>query len=165
MIVVSNASPLIILARIGQLQLLAEFYGRILIPTPVHEEVVIAGRGLPGSREVSDASWIEIRDAADGSDSSLVQGTPRLGAGERSAIQLAKELSADLLLLDEWKARRIAQSAGLPVAGCVGILEAGARMGKISDLRQTYINLLRQGIRVDLELLRGSLRRLGLAEL
>ena len=60
MIVVSNASPLIILARVGQLQLLAEFYGRILIPTQVHEEVVIAGRGLPGSREVSDASWIEV---------------------------------------------------------------------------------------------------------
>jgi uncharacterized protein len=106
-----------------------------------------------------------VKNTTEGSDSSLLQGAGRLGAGERSAILLAKELSADLLLLDEWKARRIAQSEGLPVAGCVGILEAGARMGKISGLRLTYINLLRQGVRMDLELLRDSLRRLGLAEL
>lgn len=32
-----------------------------------------------------------------------------LGSGERSAILLAKSLPADLTLLDEWKARRIAQ--------------------------------------------------------
>lgn len=78
---------------------------------------------------------------------------------------LAKALSADLLLLDEWKARRIAQAAGLSVVGCIGILEAGARTGRISDLRLAYVDLLKQGIRFDLELLRDSLLRLGLPEL
>jgi hypothetical protein len=31
--------------------------------------------------------------------------------------------------------------------GCLGVLEAGARRGLIPDLRQAYIDLLRQGIR------------------
>lgn len=88
-----------------------------------------------------------------------------MGDGERSAILLAREIAADLLLMDEWKARRIAQAAGLSVVGCIGILEAGVRMGKVPDLRLAYVTLLRQGIRFDLELLRSSLRRFGLPEL
>jgi predicted nucleic acid-binding protein len=36
---------------------------------------------------------------------------------------LAEELSADLVLIDEWRARRYAQKRGLSVIGCIGILE------------------------------------------
>jgi predicted nucleic acid-binding protein len=85
--------------------------------------------------------------------------------GERGAILLAKSLQADLLLLDEWKARRVARDAGLSVVGCLGILEAGARKGLVPDLRQAYIDLLRQGIRFDIRLLQDSLARLGLPKL
>lgn len=165
MTVVSDSSPLITLARIRRLQLLADFYGRIVIPTEVYEEIVVAGRGLPGAEEVRRADWIQALAVPSSSDARLFPGIAGLGAGERSAILLAKALSADLLLLDEWKARRIAQNAGLSVVGCIGILEAGARTGKISDLRLVYIDLLKQGIRFDLELLRDSLARLGLPEL
>jgi predicted nucleic acid-binding protein len=163
--VVSNSSPLITLARIGQLQLLADFYGRVVVPTEVHEEVVVAGRGLPGADEVRKARWIEVQAVPSGCDSRLVQSMAGLGAGERGAILLAKCLSADLLLLDEWKARRIAQTEGLSVIGCIGILEAASRIGRIPNLRLVYIDLLKQGIRYNLELLRDSLARLGLPEL
>jgi predicted nucleic acid-binding protein len=63
MIVVSDASPLITLARAGHLELLREFYGQILIPRAVHEEVTVASTGLPGADEVLRASWIEVRTA------------------------------------------------------------------------------------------------------
>jgi predicted nucleic acid-binding protein len=76
-------------------------------------------------------------------------------------ILLAKSLEADLVLLDEWKARRVAQGAGLSVVGCLGILESGARRGLVPDLRQAYIDLLRQGIRLDIRLLQDSLAQLG----
>jgi predicted nucleic acid-binding protein len=49
-IVVSDSSPLITLARAQQLNLLREFYGQITIPDEVHSEVIIAGAGLPGPR-------------------------------------------------------------------------------------------------------------------
>ena len=48
MIVVSDASRLIALARAHHLELLREFYGEILISREVHEEVTVAGAGLPG---------------------------------------------------------------------------------------------------------------------
>ncbi len=60
MIVVSNSSPLISLARIDRLNLLASFYERILVPAEVHDEVTVAGVGLPGAEEVRNAGWIEV---------------------------------------------------------------------------------------------------------
>jgi len=164
-IVVSNSSPLISLARIGRLNLLASFYERILVPPEVHHEVTVDGWGLPGAEEVRNAGWIEVAPQSLLADISLEQACQDLGAGERSAILLAKTLPADLILLDEWKARRIAREAGFSIVGCLGVLEAGTRRGLVPDLRQAYIDLLRQGIRFEIGLLQESLARLGLPKL
>lgn len=165
MIVVSDSSPLIALARIGRLSLLSSLYGRILVPPEVHHEVTVAGRGFPGAEEVRKASWIEVVAGRSPAGPSLEQSCKGLGAGERTTILLAKALPADLVLLDEWKARRVAHGAGLSVVGCLGALEAGSRKGLVPDLRASYIELLRQGIRFDLRLLQQSLARLGLPKL
>jgi uncharacterized protein len=164
-IVVSNSSPLIALARIGRLNLLASFYERILIPAEVHQEVTVAGRSLPGAEEVRSAQWIEVAAQKTSPHSSLAQACQHLGAGERGAILLAKSLDANLVLLDERQARRVARLAGLSIVGCLGILEAGARRGLVPDLRQAYIDLLRQGVRFEIQLLQDSLARLGLPTL
>ena len=165
MIVVSDSSPLIALARIRRLNLLASLFERVLIPTEVHHEVTVAGRGLPGAEEVHNAGWIEVRAPRGPVDPSLQRACEGLGDGERGAIFLAKSLTADLTLLDEWRARRIAQQTGLGVLGCLGVLEAGFRHGLVPDLRAAYVDLLRQGIRFDLKLLQDSLTRLGLPTL
>ncbi len=158
MIVVSNASPLISLSRIGRLNLLLRLYGRILIPADVHHEVTVRGRGYPGSDEVANAPWIEVAQAPSESPS-LESACQNLGAGERSAIILAATLRADLLLLDERKARQIAVGSGLAIAGCLAVLEAGFQNGLIADLRQCYVDLLQQGIRFDIRLLQTSLAK------
>jgi len=62
--VVSNASPLINLARIDQLDLLPRLYGELLIPEAVWEEVVIEGAGQPGADEVKAATWIKRQAVA-----------------------------------------------------------------------------------------------------
>jgi predicted nucleic acid-binding protein len=164
-IVVSNSSPLVALARIRRLTLLASMYDVVLIPPEVQHEVTVAGTGLPGAEEVSRADWIRVASQQSSADPRLAEACRSLGAGERSAILLAKSLEADLLLVDEAKARRIAKEAGLSVMGCLGVLEAGFRNGLVPNLRQAYIELLRQGIRFDLKLLQDSLARFGLPEL
>ena len=111
------------------------------------------------------AGWIEVVPPRSPVNASLERACQGLGAGERSAILLANSFPADLILLDESKARRIAGEAGLAITGCLGVLEAGARKGLVSDLRQAYIDLLRQGIRFDVRLLQASLARLGLPKL
>ena len=62
--VVSNASPLINLGRIGQLGLLPQLYNELLIPEAVWHEVVVQGRGQPGAHEVETADWIRVAPVA-----------------------------------------------------------------------------------------------------
>ena len=64
MIVVSNSSPLITLARIGQLELLRQLFGEIKIADEVRQEVVVRGAGRPAAEVVRSAGWIAIHAAA-----------------------------------------------------------------------------------------------------
>ena len=85
-----------------------------------------------------------------------------LGTGERSLIGLAWSLKADLLLIDEVRARRAIRTPGFPIAGSVAMLERGARLGYVAKLRSVYLDLLRGGIYYSPRLLNQSLERLGL---
>ncbi len=64
MIVVSNASPLVGLASIRQLDLLRQLYSEVHIPEAVWQEVVVDGAGQPGSTEIENAEWIKRRQVA-----------------------------------------------------------------------------------------------------
>jgi uncharacterized protein len=155
--VVSDSSPLITLARIGCFELLPKLYGKINIPGQVYKEVVIDGAALPGAAEVARSSWIEVGPAQNVGDLAATVARTGLGKGEISAVILAKELSADLILIDEWKARRYAQGEGLAVVGCVGILEDLYKQGHVSDLRDAYRQLILHKIRIDIQTLQHSL--------
>jgi predicted nucleic acid-binding protein len=162
-IVVSDASPLITLARANHLELLHEFYGQILIPREVYEEVTVAGAGLPGADEVQHASWIDVRAATSG-DPAVESACTGLGAGERGVIYLAAALKPVLVLIDEDRARRVAKALGLAVAGSTAVLERGAQLKKVPNLQQVYLSLLDQGIRFSPDLLDQSLVRCGLGK-
>lgn len=55
MIVVSDASPLISLAAIGQLDLLRELYAEVVIPVAVHREITHRKSWLSGQRSAEGA--------------------------------------------------------------------------------------------------------------
>ena len=97
--VVSNASPLINLAWIGELERLHTLYGELLIPEAVWHEVVVEGVGLPGADKVKAASWIKTRSATNRPLVHTLRQDP--DAGEAETIALALEIEADLLLMDE----------------------------------------------------------------
>lgn len=59
----------------------------------------------------------------------------QLDIGEAEAIVLAQEKQADWLLVDENKARTIAQRLGLPMIGTVGLLLLAKQQGKIPAVR------------------------------
>lgn len=135
MIVVADASVLIGLSSIGYLHLIQEqFSGKVLIPPAVWKEVVEQGGDRPGSHQVSKADWINVHDLKNQDISTILK--MELDEGESEAIALADELKADVVLLDEKDARRIAKQLGLRVLGTIGILVWGKRVGKINNLRQ-----------------------------
>ena len=108
--VVADTSPLIALARIGELDLLRRLYGRVAVPAAVEAELAI-GSDRPGARMLEAAlvaGWLSVQpvsDRAPGPDLSLL-----LGPGEAEAIVLAEERQARLLLIDD-----LQEDGGLPV--------------------------------------------------
>jgi len=131
--VVSNASPLINLARIGQFQLLTTLFGTIRIPDAVYDEVVVRGAGQPGSDEVGNAVWIERQSVA---NLDLVRALRQeLDAGEAESIALALERQADLLLMDERLGREVALQLGVRTMGLVGLLAAAKHRGLLPAVK------------------------------
>jgi predicted nucleic acid-binding protein len=84
----------------------------------------------------------------------------RLHTGERSAILLAESVKADVILLDEKFARRLAQDRGLRVVGTLGILADAATQGHV-DLIAALDQLRKTNFRYSPALLKATLDRFG----
>jgi predicted nucleic acid-binding protein len=124
LIVVSDTSPVLNLARIGYADLLGRLYGDILVPTAVADE--LARNGV----DPSAIQGLAIRDPVDRATVSLLQS--ELDAGESAAIALALEIQADLILADERRGRRKAIQLGLEVVGLLGVLSEAKRRGLVA---------------------------------
>ena len=104
MIVVSNTTPLIGMAIIERFDLLSQLFGTIHIAQAVYEEVVVAGRENGGAKaEVSSATWIKTVAVRDQLAVDVL--LDELDRGEAETVVLARELSADWVLMDEKKGR------------------------------------------------------------
>ena len=165
MTVLSDSSPLITLAKIGRLDLLPHLYERVTITPEVYAEVVVSGAGLAGSSQISAAKWIDVKPVQKPANLADAQQRFSLGIGELSVIMLGQELKADVLLIDDMKARKLAQEEGLAVLGCVGVLHDAFGLKLVSDLPETYRQLLASGAYVDRVLLEGILKILNLPPL
>jgi predicted nucleic acid-binding protein len=132
-IVVSDATPLIALAKVGRLELLKVLFGTIRIPQSVYDEVVTDSKGRPGSLEVSQASWITTQSPVDWTKVDYLRAD--LDAGEAEALVLAEELAADWMLLDEAKARLAADLPGFRYIGTIGLLLLAKRLDKEVAIR------------------------------
>jgi predicted nucleic acid-binding protein len=159
--VVADSSPLVILTKLGCFDLLNKLFRRLDISTEVYHEVVVAGAGLPGAAEVANAKWVDVRNLQNQADLLAAQQNYALGVGELSTILPGKELHASAVLLDDYKARKLATAEGLQVRGSVGLLETFYLRGYLTDLRATFRQLLTDSY-IDQRLLDRRLRALGL---
>ncbi|KJH70088.1 DUF3368 domain-containing protein [Aliterella atlantica] len=132
--VVSNTSPILNLAIIGQLELLHQQFGQVQIPLGVLSELKVQ-EDRPGSNEIQAAlnvGWIEVKQVSSQLSVQLLQQV--LDRGESEAITLATELQAERILLDERDGRKVAKSLGLKVTGVLGVLLRAEKEGELSSL-------------------------------
>jgi uncharacterized protein len=148
MIVVSDTSPILSLTLIGRLELLREIYGSIVIPEAVRQELMVTDHR--GAQELAQADWIITRPT---------RTAPRSGAsvdpdvilkllqrevdrGEAEAIGLAVQLHAEVLLIDERKARQLAQYLELHVVGLLDVLHEAKQRQLIPMIKPVLDDLL-----------------------
>jgi predicted nucleic acid-binding protein len=143
-LVVADASPIILLSRVGRLELLPALFGRVLVPKPVFIEVVRAGDHRAGSHELDGARWLDLADV-DLSSPLLVALCTNLDLGEAAAIALASERDAHLVLMDDREGRRVAVNLGLAVKGTLGVLIAAKQKGLVQEVRPLITALTQQG--------------------
>jgi hypothetical protein len=154
---VCDASPLIALACVDKLSLLEGYFDMIAVPAAVSSEVAIDAKPYGALL----AEWLRdrvvvITQRAVADNLALV-----LGSGEAEAISLYQELNADYLLMDDLKARSIAQMRGIRIIGTVGILIKAKKDGKIESLRPILEALVSGGVRISRELVATALQSVG----
>lgn len=160
--VVSNTSPVLNMAIVGQLSLLREEFGEVWIPPAVLDELRVE-ENLPGSgavQEAMKAGWLRVAKVE---NQALVRGLQRdLDKGEAEAIALAAQVKAEWTLLDEREGRKVAKSLDLRVTGILGILLRARREGKIISLREVMEELREKaGFRIGADLFAELLRESG----
>jgi predicted nucleic acid-binding protein len=153
MIVVSDTSPLNYLVLIGHVDVLPVLFDRVVAPPAVIRELL--HRGSPPAVHAwanTPPYWLEIVSP------SVIDPQLRLGAGESEAIAVARELSADLLLVDERKATATAHRFGLHAVGTLNVLALAAER-QLVDLRSAIAALRQTTFRVPTKLVRELLER------
>lgn len=135
--IVCNASPLIALEQIDHLDLLAQLFGSVVVPPAVEHEVAPTVR-VP--------EWVNRRTLTQPIGPAILQAS--LGPGESEAISLAIEIEAQLVILDDRPARRLAQALGLSVIGTLGILLAAQRRSLLPAVKPCLDALLNHDFRI-----------------
>ena len=138
MIVVCDATPIILLAKLSEFKFLKTLYQKVYIPQEVYGEIVIKGKGKAGEKElkVAQADWIEVKIVSDQAKIKELHEAYGLGEGEASAIILSQEIKANFLLTDDGIARRVAlrlfKGMSTVVSGTIGVLKHARENGLIS---------------------------------
>lgn len=131
MIVVSDTTALTTLLKADEAQFLQTLFGKITVPRAVWDELLEFHSALP--------DFVSLRPV--GGSAPRIPEIQSLGRGEAEAIQLAQELKADLLLVDDRKAARAAVSLGIRCAGLLALVVRARQAGQIHSA-QAFIEKL-----------------------
>lgn len=153
-----NASPLILLAKVGQLPLLVQLADELVIPASVADEV------RQGPADDAARAWIQGEGARWICPDCLVVfelAARDLGAGEISVLNWVHTHREFEALLDDRAARSCAQVFGLNVRGTLGVILAAKQQGLIASAKPVCERLVTAGFRIRTDTLESALRLVG----
>lgn len=120
-VIIADTSCLILLSKLNELHLLHQLYQTITITSVIAKEY---DHPLP--------QWVNIQDATNISALSILQTT--VDAGEASAIALALEQENCLIIIDDSKARKLANKLHINYTGTLGILLLAKQKGYLPSI-------------------------------
>jgi len=148
MLVISDTTPVISLLKIGRLDLLRKMYGEVIIPAAVYDELTVNDVFPDEAEAVKNCGFLRRENVKNELAVKILSSTMGLDKGESEALVLYEDLRADLLLVDERKARSVARKMGYTIVGTLGLLIEAKRLGHISVLRPLLEALMASNIRI-----------------
>ena len=137
--IISDTSCFIILSNIGELELLHKVYGEIITTIDIAIEY---GETLP--------DWVEIKAVKDNYKQQLLE--LQIDKGESSAIALALEIPESMVILDDYKARKIASRLGINYTGTIGVIIKAKLNGIIPSIKPILEKIKQTNFRISIEI-------------
>lgn len=156
MILVADASALIALASCNSLSLLDKLFVDVLVPETVYSELTIPDKPQSSSlriylqgkvRKVDMQHFVYLDAFAD--------------AGETEAMLLYKEVSADYLLIDDKRGRKVAKINQIKTIGSLGVLLQAKRVGHIQYVAPLLEQIASSPVYISQSLIRSVLELAG----
>ncbi len=152
MTLVSDAAPLIFLAKLDRLELIKKLFGEtIFVPKRVADEVL--SPPLPPDEELTLQRFLQSVHIIDVHVSR--KKPTSLSLADLSVHQLAVEQKADIVLSDDKLLRRLLQAEGLTPIGTLGLLIRATEKGYLSKnkVRRCLDDLIKKHrFRISIEL-------------
>lgn len=152
---VLNASPIITLAKVGHLDLLAGVAPDIGIPQAVVREITAGPENDPGRRAL-ESGWGK-RFARSRIHPEVLGWS--LGAGETEVLSIALEKSGWTAVVDDATARACARSLNVPVIGTLGVVLRAKRRGLVASASKIIRELCSAGLYLDDQFVRAVLKQ------
>ena len=146
--IISDTSCIILLDKIGHLNLLEKVYNKVVITPEILEEF---GQKIP--------DWISVKKSSNPAIQKTLEQT--LDLGEASAISLAFDLINATLIIDDLKARKIAKSLNFKVTGTLGVIVRAKELGLIEHIKPLINQLIHEDFRISQNVVDEILKRVG----
>jgi predicted nucleic acid-binding protein len=150
-----NASPLILLSRIGHEDLLLAQADQVVVPRAVETEIQ-AGPPQDQARQALAAGRFTVVDSPPPPPELL---SWDLGSGETAVLSLAIVERTWTAILDDAAARKCARSFSIPIKGTLAIVIMAKQRGLITSAASLMQSLVDIGYRIDDSTLREALAR------
>lgn len=130
--VIADSGPIFSLAIVDKLDLLDKIFSNVFIAESVWQEITLNKQVSHYNRIVT---FFQNKVIAISGFNELVF---IMDQGESESVILYKELNADYLLIDDSKAKKIAESLALNCIGTLGLLIVAKQRGLIEEMKPLF---------------------------
>jgi predicted nucleic acid-binding protein len=145
-VIISDTSCLILLGKIGELNLLNKLFGQIIITQDIAREF---------KKELPD--WFTIVEPTNKTYQKILEAS--LDKGEASAIAFAIEQTDCLLIIDDYKGRKYAEQLGIKITGTLGVIIDSKLSGHIESVKPMLDKIKKTDFRLTAELEKKTLEK------
>lgn len=147
-VVIVDTTCFILLDKIGELSILQKAFGSVATTDIIAKEF---GKPFP--------DWVNILSVSNQHYLHLLQS--EVDEVEASAIALSLEHERTLLILDDWKARRLATKLSLDFTGTLGVLLNAKSLGLLSEVKSIVLKIQETNFRFSEEIKNEILKKAG----